>query len=143
MPVRRKRWGAVQRPMVGRIARYEGVYRPHWEIGHIGVRVSRIRKLLVGAAAGLGLLGAFWLRFFSPVEAIVFAVVLVLLMTPPAEERWSPSFPPDLRAEFEGKGGPIEFEGIVTERRWYGHKGMMHRRVEIVRVLQYQSGVDT
>ncbi len=130
--------GSVQRPVVGQIARYEGIYRPGWESGHIGVRVSRNRKLLVGAVAGLSLLGAFWAGFFSPLSTAMLASVLVLLVAIPAEERWTPSFPPHFEAELEDEGGPMEFDGIVTKRGLYGHKGCMHRRVEIVRILHYQ-----
>jgi hypothetical protein len=127
----------VQWPVVGQIARYEGTYRPHWEIGHIAVRVARVRKLLAGAVAGLGLFGAFWIGFCGPIEAAVLGGVLVLLLGTPAEEWWSPSFPPGYEGGLEGEGGPIEFEGIVTRRGWYGHKGIMRRRVEIIRIIKY------
>jgi hypothetical protein len=128
---------SVQRPLVGQIARYEGVYRPHWEIGHIGIRVTRTRKLLGGAVPALGFLGAFWLGLIGPIEAAVFTGLLVGLAAMPAEEWWSPAFPPEFEGGLDDEGGPIEFEGIVTERGRYGHKGVMRRRVEIVRILLY------
>jgi hypothetical protein len=133
---------SVQKPLVGQIARYEGVYRPHWEIGHIAVRVSRARKLVLGALAALGLLLAFWLGFLSPVDVSVFGGLLALLVITPAEERWMPCFPPGSLHDLDDEGGPIEFEGIVTARGWYGHMGYLNRGVEVVRVLRYANRVE-
>lgn len=134
----------VQQPLVGQLSRYEGVYCPHWESGHIAVRVPREWKWLAWKLAALGLLLALGLRFLQPGAAWVcvatgVAAVSVLL---PARERWTPRFPPDflggLEEGLELVGGPIEFEGIVTAPGRYGHKGCMCREVEIVRVLRYR-----
>src|SRR5690349_10019118 len=100
---------SVQQPLVGQIARYEGVYRPHWEIGHIAVRVSRTRKLVLGALAGLALFVAFWLGFLSQVDVCVFAGLLAILVMTPAEERWAAFFPPDFVGCMDDRGGRIEF----------------------------------
>jgi hypothetical protein len=130
--------GGIQTPVVGQVARYEGDYRPHWEIGHIGVRVSPVRKLLAGGLVGVVLLTLLlfgWIKL--PVAGIAAAVVTVWMVMP-AEDRWSPHFPPEFGGDLDDEGGRIEFEGVVTERGLYGHRGFMNRSVEIVRVLRYE-----
>jgi two-component system, cell cycle response regulator DivK len=129
---------SIQRPVIGQLARYEGEYHPHGEIGHVSVRLSRVSNLLLGVLWALGLLATFWLGIFTFLETSVVAALLVFLLTLPPEEWWLPSFPPSFQREPEDQGGFIEFDGIVTERGRYGHKGMMRRRVEIVRVLRYE-----
>jgi hypothetical protein len=137
---------ALQTPLVGQLARYEGTYRPHWEIPHVRVRVSRRRRLIRATVIVMFWLGVLWLRGL-PLEGLLlgvafFAVCLVV----PAEEMWAPLFSPGStcgslpqRVDFEIDYTPttIEFEGIVTALGRYGHKGCMERQVEIVRVLRY------
>src|SRR5690348_1290695 len=89
---------SIQRPLVGQVAKYDGVYRPHWECGHIAVRVSRARKLLAVAACAVVVLAALWLGFIGSVEAFVVAGILALIAATPSEERWEPCFP----LHFEG-----------------------------------------
>jgi two-component system, cell cycle response regulator DivK len=129
---------SVQKPVIGQLARYEGEYRPHGDIGHVSVRLSRASKLLPCALGALGLLAAFWLGIFTLLETSAVAALLVWLLAMPPEEWWLPSFPPSFQRDPEDGGGFIEFDGIVTERGRYGHEGMMRRRVEIVRVLHYE-----
>jgi hypothetical protein len=128
----------IQTPLVSQLARYEGDYRPHWEIGHIGVRVSPVRKLLAGGLCGAVLLALLLFGRINLSVAGIAAGVLVVWMVMPAEERWSPHFPPEFGGDLDDEGGPIEFEGVVTQRGLYGHRGMMNRKVEIVRVLRYE-----
>jgi hypothetical protein len=128
---------SIQKPLVGKVARYEGVYRPHWEIGHIAVRVSRVRKLFSVAAGTMVLLAFFWLEFGGWVETLIMLGGLCLVAATPSEERWAPRFPPNFEGTLDDGDTPIEFEGVVTVPGWYGHKGIMRRSVEIVRVLRY------
>ena len=58
----------VQHPRVGELAIYQGVYLPHWEVGHIRVRVPRTKKLLVAAAILTGLGAAYWLGWVNLIE---------------------------------------------------------------------------
>jgi hypothetical protein len=127
----------VQRPVVGQVARYEGTYRPHWEIGHIRVRVSRARRLVVGAAVVLAALAGWAVGLVGPLGLVPLGGLAVGLAALPAVEWWSADFPPGFEGGWDGPGGPIVFDGVVTGRGRYGHMGMMQRKVEISRVVRY------
>lgn len=129
----------VQKPVIGKITHYVGVYRPHWETCHIGVRVSRTRKILVGVGMLLGLFSGFLLGFFSQLDLLVVGGLITLWVACPAEERWKPYFPSHFQCGLEDKGGTIEFEGVVSPCRRYELLGYL-RTVEIVRVLRCDRG---
>jgi hypothetical protein len=125
----------IQKPLVGKAARYEGIYRPHWEIGHIEVRVSRMRRLLLCGLGLLGLLAALGGGILGPFETCWFAGLIVLLAVSPAKERWAPCGNAIIDMD-SNEGELIAFEGIVSTRGHYGHKGFMHRTVEILRLIR-------
>jgi hypothetical protein len=129
---------SLQRPVIGQVIRYDGLYRPHWEIGHIAVRVSRARKLFAIAVCAVVLLVANRLEFTDSDHTCVLAGVLMLLGAIPSEELWSPRFPRGFEHDLEDGNSFIEFEGVVTARGRYGHKGIMQRRVDILRVLRFE-----
>jgi len=138
----------IQFPEEGIIKRYIGVYRPHWEIGHIAVRVPRapvsIRSLIFPAFVTLGLISLLWCGILEPfVSVAVLALLLCVevgIRFMPNEERWTLSISPDCNFGFDyDHGGPIEFEGVVSATGLYGHKGIMPRKVEIVRVVRCRS----
>jgi len=132
---------SIQTPLVGQIATYRGVYRPYWEIAHIAVRVSQVRKLpRVAAAAGVLLLFLL-LGVIGWTATLAAAGLLVVVALFPAEEWWAPQFPPDVdRRLLEGGVTPIEFDGIVSAPRWYGYMGLMRRTVDVIRVRPYRLG---
>jgi hypothetical protein len=126
----------VQRPVVGVLARYVGVFRPHWEIPCIVVRVSGVRKLFVLATLLSCLVLAVWFHLFETIEIGMFLVAISLLAVLPVEEHWALQILPNSGFEvINEEGGPITFEGVVSERGSYGHKGIIHREVVIHRVL--------
>jgi hypothetical protein len=129
---------SVQRPVEGVVATYEGVYLPHWEVGHIAVRVSRSRKLLGIACIALGLCAVYVLGYLNQIELIWVFAFLAWIAATPAKERWNPQFPPDCDVGLDHEGGAIRFEGIVSPRGRYGHLGFMRRTVTVVRVLKYK-----
>lgn len=129
---------SVQRPIVGQVARYEGYYAPHWEIAHIEVRVSRIRRVYFGVMLGVGIIFAFQFNIMRPIATAPFVMLILLLVAMPAKEWWSPRFPSDFELDPNASGGPIVFDGIVTKRGLYGHRGLMRRRVEIVSIVDYR-----
>lgn len=137
----------IQKPIEGATATYVGVYRPHWEIAHIAVRVPRgrvsIRRLNFPVFFALAVLAGFVMNRVNLIEASVvvglFAIVEFSLWMLPNEERWAPQFPAGSDVGHDETGGPIEFEGVVSAPGSYGHKGMMRRQVEIVRVLRYKN----
>ena len=124
----------IQKPIAEQLAVYQGVYRPHWEIGHIEIRVSRTRKLLIGAAISCCLLAMFGLEWLSLIPFLIFGAVTYFYCFLPSVEIWKPHFPAGLD---DLGSGPIEFEGVVSPPGIYGHMGMMHREVLIQRVLKY------
>jgi CheY-like chemotaxis protein len=128
---------SAQSPVVGQLVRYVGELGPHWEADCIRVRLSRRSNLLPCGLGAMALLAAYWLGFFTFLEASAVAMLLVVLLAIPPEEWWLPSFPPSFQRDEHDGGGFLEFEGIVTERGRYGPNGMMRRRVEVVRVLRY------
>jgi len=130
----------LQSPLPGVVVKYEGIYRPHWEIPHIEIRVARSRMIVclitlaIGVSVvsfGLGSLDLFTVSWFSGV-ALVFVVF-------PAKERWNPIFLCDCHHGLDEEGGRIEFEGIVSSRGHFGHMGVMRREVKIVCVLRYKN----
>ncbi len=128
----------VQHPRVGALATYQGIYLPHWEIGHIRVRVPRTKKLLAGAVILAGLGAAYWLKWVNLIELTIVGVPLLGLSLLPKEERWMASFPPEFeQLSHEGRYR-VEFEGVVSPRGWYGHMGYLNRVVQITRVLKWE-----
>jgi hypothetical protein len=128
----------IQQPLVGVVARYQGVYRPHWEIAHIAVRGSRISTLCWAALMLLCSLVAFWLGMFGPKEFCVCLAGAAVLAAVPPEEHWAPNSSRDCKVALDEEGGRIEFEGIVSALGRYGHHGFMCRKVEIIRILRYR-----
>jgi hypothetical protein len=131
---------AVQRPIVGCVARYEGIWRPHWEISHINVRVPRKRRLAIEVAAGACLLVTFGIGFLDTFDLLYLGGVAALLAALPAQEQWSVNFPAVFSAELCERGGRIVFDGEVSSRGRHGHMGSMHRVVKIIRVLEFDPG---
>ena len=137
----------VQVPVEGKTATYKGVYRPHWEIAHIAVRVPRVRfslrSLTFPAFVVLAAPALFLSGLLKPSDTCVILALYggleVILRLIPNVERWAPHFPPGCDVGPDEGGGPIEFEGIVSPPGAYGHKGSMTRKVEIVRVLRYKN----
>jgi hypothetical protein len=137
----------VQIPVEGRPAVYSGVYRPHWEICHIAVRIPRdwsiVRRLLFPTFVVLGAIASYLAGFLTLTDVGVGIALLaglsLIAVLMPNEERWAPHFSPNSGGELDDLGGPIEFEGIVSPRGKHGHKGCMCRKVEIIRVLRYRN----
>jgi hypothetical protein len=127
----------VQHPRVGELAIYQGVYLPHWEVGHIRVRVPRTKKLLVAAAILTGLGAAYWLGWVNLIELAIFGALLVGISLLPKKERWMAAFPPEFERPHEGRYR-MEFEGVVSPRGQYGHMGYLNRVVQITRVLKWE-----
>jgi hypothetical protein len=76
---------------------------------------------------------------------MVAAALVLLFSLAPAEERWLARFPSgffesqEYEFNFEGrKKFEMEFEAVVSERGSFGHEGLLHRTVEILRVLKYE-----
>lgn len=128
---------SIQQPLEGIVTRYEGIWRPDWEIAHIAVHVSRARKLRRIAFIGLGLLIVFVTGLVGPIETGYVFGLLTLVAAAPSTERWAPRFPPGSDIGLGEQGGPIQFEGIVSAPGYFGHKGIMRRTVEIVTILRY------
>src|SRR5205807_2044722 len=63
----------VQVPVEGKTAAYKGVYRPHWEVAHIAVRVPRagfsLRSLTFPTLVLLGALALFFCGLLKPADA--------------------------------------------------------------------------
>ncbi|MCE9531120.1 MAG: hypothetical protein K8T89_08350 [Planctomycetes bacterium] len=55
----------------------------------------------------------------------------------PNEERWALSISPDCNVKLDDRGGLIEFEGLVGPKGRFGHKGIMRRKVQIIRVVRF------
>jgi hypothetical protein len=127
---------AVQHPVVGLPACYQGIYHPHWEIDHILVRVPRTRGLVLAGLALLALGVARWLNWVDTPLALIWGVGVLVLGAMPGEERWMPGFVPGIEPPPEGGTYRLEFEGIVTHRGWYGHMGWMQRAVLVTRMIR-------
>ena len=130
----------VQPPIVGEVINYVGVYCPKADCILVRVPCSA-RKLIEGAATLVGLLVAFWLGIIGWTALFVLgglgALFVGLHVFWGDVERWQPLLPMDFVVDLEDKGGNIEFEGMVSPRGRFGHKGEMHRTVEIVRIIRY------
>jgi two-component system, cell cycle response regulator DivK len=125
----------VRQPMVGRLARYRATYRAQSPGGHLVVRVTRIPTLLACAAAALGSVACHWLGILTWTEMGVVAALLAVILAIPPEERWLPLFPASFQRDL-ADGSVIEFDGIPSETGHHGHRGMMHRTVQIVRIVR-------
>lgn len=110
----------MQRARVGKLHRYKGTYRSHWEADE-SIRISIVpspwRVLArVATLLGIGLLyQAGWLdagfALLLGFSFLVFAPKLI-------HERWLPKFAPGIVFEPEIDCAiPIEFEAIVGPRR--------------------------
>lgn len=128
---------SAQQPVPGRLARYAGVYRPDGGSGHIAVRVARVPTLLACAAAAAALALCGWFGILPWLEAGVFATLLCLVLAIPSEERWLPCFPPEFQRDLHD-GDTVEFEGIASARGRFGDRGLLRRRVQILRVVRWQ-----
>jgi two-component system cell cycle response regulator DivK len=121
----RGRAHSVQKPVPGRRARYAGVYRLDGATGHIAVRVSRTPTVLGCAVAALGLALCAWLGILSLLAVAVFATLLAIVLAIPAEERWLPTFAPEVLCDLHG-GAPGRF----------GHRGVLRRHVQVLRIVR-------
>lgn len=139
--VRRSMSYAVQCPISGCAVRYQGIFRPHWEIAHIAVRVPRSGKLATSASTLTVMIMLLGLSLLNPLFLLVFGSFTIFLLVVPAKECWAMSFSPTARNDFQNAPEDIdlfiEFEGVVSPLGRYGHKGMMHREVNILRVFRY------
>jgi len=139
-------FATVEIPQAGKAAIYSGVFWPHWEIGHIRIRVARKGRVLPVATCLLGVAVLWWFGFLTILGVAVLSSLVIALAASPAYERWSPRFPEgffkssvdELSDDLYGNSYMVVFEGIATERGWYGHKGIMHRKVQILRVLKWK-----
>ena len=125
----------VQKPVPGRRARYAGVYRLDGATGHIAVRVPRTPTVVACALAALGLALCGWLGILSLLAVAVFATLLAIVLMIPAEERWLPTFALDVPCDLHS-GARIEFEGIVSAPGRFGHRGVMRRHVQVLRIVR-------
>jgi hypothetical protein len=132
----------IQTPVVGQLSLYQGLYKPHWEIGHIEIRVSRVKKILRGIVVSAVIATALGFGWIDYLATLLIAAALVVYLVTPAVEWWSVCFPIEhLKGEYPDglnnlEAGPIEFEGVVSEPGRFGHKGIMRRMVTVHRVVR-------
>lgn len=127
---------SVQYPLVGRVAIYQGVYSPHWEIGHIRVRVPRTRKLILISLFLTSVTSGYALGWLDRgILTILYGLAFYFGILQ-SEERWCALFPHGFGEILDELQYYIEFEGIVSPRGYYGHLGYMNREVQILRVLK-------
>src|SRR5262245_1019232 len=132
----------IQNPVAGQLARYQGIFKPHWETTHVEIRVTRTMKLVRGAIAGAFVLVVVACGWIDSILTLMIGSWLALYVATPAVEWWAVDFPKEQWGEQFADGltdvgaGPIEFEGVVGEPGHFGHLGIMRRVVVVHCILQ-------